>query len=77
MLLYWNELCLGCTRSPEFVQNFSEHQILWILCSVVFRALTLQLPIQTSISVMPELRVSLNSLENVQISGKGAHPWCL
>ena len=34
----------GCARA-EFLQNFSERQILWSLCSVVFHALTLRLPI--------------------------------
>ena len=27
---------VGCARFPEFVQNFSEHQILWSLCSADF-----------------------------------------
>ena len=36
-----------------FLQNSSEHQILWSLCSVVFYAFTLKLPIQTSLSVAP------------------------
>ena len=39
---------------PEFVQNFSERQILWILCSVDFHTL---LPIETLHSVVPELQV--------------------
>ena len=34
------------------------HSCLWSLCSVVFHALTLKLPIQTSLSVAPELKVS-------------------
>ena len=55
---------LGCARFPEFVQNFSERQILWSLCSVVFHTLTLQLPIQTLHSVAPELQVFVSSLEN-------------
>ena len=49
---------LGCARFAEFLQNFSELQILWSLCSVVFHALTLESPIQTSLSVAPELQVS-------------------
>ena len=53
----------GYARFPEFLQNFSEHQILWSLCSVVFHALTLKLPIQTSLSVAPKLPVSLSSGE--------------
>ena len=36
---------------------------LWILCSVVFHALTLKLPIETSVSVAPKLPVSLSSRE--------------
>ena len=53
----------GCARFREFLQNFSERQILWRMCSVVFHALTLKLPIQTSLSVAPELPVSLSSHE--------------
>ena len=49
------------------MQNFSERQILWSLCSVVFHAFALKLPIQTSVSVAPEITVSLSSHENVQI----------
>ena len=61
---YWNVfLFQGCARFPEFLQYFSEHQIFWSLCSVVFLALTLKLPIQTSLSVSPELQVSLNPHE--------------
>ena len=51
----------ACTCFPEFLQNFSERQILWSLCLVVFHALTL--PIQTSLSVAPKLPVSLRSGE--------------
>ena len=36
---------------------------MWILCSVVFHALTLRLPIQTSLSVAPKLPVSFSSHE--------------
>ena len=46
-----------CARFPEIVQNFSEYQILWSLCLVVFLALTLNLPIQTSLSVASKLTV--------------------
>ena len=35
----------GCTRFPAILQNFSERQIVWSLCSVVFHALTFKLPI--------------------------------
>ena len=38
----------------SFLENVSERQILWSLCSVVFHALTLRLPIQTLHSVAPE-----------------------
>ena len=54
---------MGCAHFPENFQNFSERQILWSLCSVVFLALTLKLPIQTSLVVAPELPVSLSSHE--------------
>ena len=49
----------GCARFPEFVQNFSECQTLWSLCSVDFHTFTLQLPIQTLNSVAPELHYVL------------------
>ena len=47
---------VGCARFPEFTQNFTEHQILWSLCLVDFHTFTLQLPIQTPHSVVPELQ---------------------
>ena len=47
----------GCARFPEILQNFSEHQILWSLCSVVVHAFTLKLSIQTLLSVAPKLPV--------------------
>ena len=55
---------LGCARFAEILQNFSERQILWSLCSVVFLAFTLRFPIQISLSVAPKLPVSLSSTEN-------------
>ena len=60
----------GCARFPEILQNFSERQIFWSLCSVVFHALTLKLSVQTSLS--PKFSVSLSSVEN---SGKRATPY--
>ena len=53
----------GCARFAEIVQNVSERQILWSLCLVDFHVLTLILPIQSSLSVAPELSVSLTSHE--------------
>ena len=64
----------GCARFPEILQNFSKRQILESLCLIVFHALTLKQPIQTSLSVAPKLPLSLCSGEIVQISGKRAHP---
>ena len=58
------EICMGCARFAEILQNFRELQIFWSLCSVVFRTLTLKLPIQTSLSVASKLPVSLSSAEN-------------
>ena len=52
-----------CARFPEILQHFSERQILWSLCLVVFLALTLKLPDQTSLSVAPKLTGSLGSHE--------------
>ena len=51
-------------HTPDFMQNFSERQVLWSLCSVDFHTLTLQLPIQNLHSVAPELQVFVSSLEN-------------
>ena len=56
------------------LQNFSERQILWSLCSVVFHALTLKLPIQTSLSVAPKIPVSLSSAENCHKFRKTSTP---
>ena len=67
-------LPLGCARFPEFVQNFSERQILWSLCSIVFLAFTLKLSIQTSLSVAPELSISLSSHEKCQNFRKTSRP---
>ena len=55
---------LGCSCFPEFLLNYSELQILWSLCSVVFQTLTLKLPIQTSLSVAPKLPVSGEKCEH-------------
>ena len=65
--IYWNscqQKQLGCAHFPDFMQNFSERQVLWSLCSVDFHTLTLQLPIQNLHSVAPELQVFVSSLEN-------------
>ena len=51
-------LIKGCIHFPELLKNFNERQILLSLCSVVFHAFALKLPIQTSLSVAPELPVS-------------------
>ena len=51
-------------RFPEILQNYSERQIVWIMCSVVFHALTLKLTIQTSLSMAPKLPISFSSTEN-------------
>ena len=59
---------LGCARFPEILKNFSERQILWSLCSVVFPVLTLKFPIQTSLSVAPELPVFWVHMKDDQIS---------
>ena len=55
---------LGCARFPEILQNFSK--ILLRMCSVVFHALTLELPIQTLLSVAPRLPVSARSDEKCE-----------
>ena len=76
-MTHWNlhySRHLGCARFPQFVQNFSERQTLWSLCSVDFHTLTLQLPIQTPYFVAPELQVFVSSLENCQNFGKTSTP---
>ena len=64
----------GCARFPQFVQNFSERQLLWSLCSVDFHTFTSQLPIQTLHSVAPELPVFVSSLKNCQNFSKMSTP---
>ena len=49
-----------CACFPEILQNFTERQILWSLCLVLFLALTLKFPIKSSLSVAPELPFSLS-----------------
>ena len=44
-----------CACFPEFLQNFSERQILWSLYLVVFLPFTMRLPIQTSLKHTPVL----------------------
>ena len=65
---------MGCACFYQFLQNFSECQILWSLCWVVFHALTLKLTIQTSLSVVPKIQFPVRSFENVKILGKKANP---
>ena len=62
---HWIQQIQGSARFSQFVQNFSERQILWSLRSVVFHAFALKLPIQTSVSVAPKLPVSLSSHEKM------------
>ena len=63
-------LKLGCALFPEIAQNFSERQILWRMCSVVFHTLTLKLPIQTSLSLVPKLQVCVCSGEKCENFGE-------
>ena len=64
-------LGLGCTCFPEF---YAECQILWSLGLAVFHALTLKLPIQTSLFVVPKLPVSLYSGEKCENFSKRSTP---
>ena len=57
-----------------FSQNFSEPQILWSLCWVVFHALTLKFPIQTLLSVVPKLPVYTCSGEKCENFSKTSTP---
>ena len=61
-----NALAQGYARFPEFLQNFTERQILWCLCSVDFLTFTLKLPIQTLLSVVPILPYFARSGEKCQ-----------
>ena len=65
---------MGCARFAQNWQNFSERHILWSLCLVVFHALTLKSPIQTSFSVVPKLPVSLSLAENCHKFRKRVNP---
>ena len=68
---------LGWDCFPDFLQNFSEHQILWRMCLVFFLAFILRLPIQTSLSVLPNSQFLCVQMKNVTNSVKQAHPWKL
>ena len=70
----WADKHLGHACFPKFLQNFSECQILWSLCSVVFHALQLKLPIQTPLSVMPKLQVCVLSGEKCKNFRKTSTP---
>ena len=65
---------LGCVRFADFLENFSERQILWSLWLVVFHALKLKLPIQASLSVAPKLPVCVRSGEKCQKFRKRSTP---
>ena len=67
-------LFLGCARFSKILQNFSERQILWRMFLVVFHALTLTLPIHTSLSVAPKLQVCVRSGEKCQNFSKTSTP---
>ena len=58
---------MGCAHFPEFLENLSERHILWRMSYLVFHALTLKLPIQTSLSMVPKLPVSAHTGENKHI----------
>ena len=75
LLLVSGILCMYWDNWPgvwSFCWNFTEDQILWSLCLVDFYTLTLQLPIQTIHSVVPQFQVFVSSLK---FSVKWAHPW--
>ena len=76
-ILVGNELYLnqGVCCFAEILQHFSERQILWSLCLVVFLAFTLRLPIQTSAYSLWRLNPQSVHVQvkNVKISGKRVH----
>ena len=61
-------------RGSTTVARFPERQTLWSLCWVVFHALILKLPIQTSLSVAPKLPVPLSSHEKCLNFREGGTP---
>ena len=61
----------GCACFSDFLQNYSECQI---FCLVVFHALTLKLPIKTSISVALKLQVCVRLCEKCHIFRKTSTP---
>ena len=74
-LLFVASICSQeCARFPEILQNISERQILWSLCSVVLHALTLKLPIKISLFVAPKLPVPLSLAENCNKFKKTSTP---
>ena len=60
----------GCARFPEILQNFSERQILWRMCLVLFHVLPLKFPIQTSLSVAP----ARSAVVDLRAGVRDAHP---
>ena len=64
----------GCARFPEILQNFSERQILWNLCSVGFHAFTMRFPIQTLLSMAPKFPVFACSGEKWKKISKTSTP---
>ena len=63
--LYYRR-ALGCARFAEILQNFTERQILWSLCSVDFLTFTLRLPIQTSLSLASKLWRKMSKFQENQ-----------
>ena len=67
----------SCARVCSFCSicaKFSERQILLSFFSVDFHTFTLQLPIQTLHSVLPQLQVFVSSLKNCQNFSKTSTP---
>ena len=64
----------ACARLPEILQNFGERRILWSLCSVVFRPLTLKVPTKTSLHVVPKIQVYVRAGEKCENFSKTSTP---
>ena len=69
------KLMQGYACFLEFLQNYSERQILWNLPLVVFHALILKLPIQTSLSVAPKLQDSFSFRWKLWKFQDNKHTW--
>ena len=84
LMHYWNcivQVHAHILGRADFLQNFSERQIFLSLCSVIFHALTLKLPIQTfSFSQFIHVRVKNENFSKTNTPlahSRASFPWRL